>query len=255
MMTFCGVITASVRAEVPEIVVSPYLVATPIARAGSTVSVISRSRIERSSAGSVADLLRTVPGLAVIERGGAGGQTQVSLRGAEAQHTLVLIDGIRVNDPSSARDTFDFAVLSLTDIERIEILKGPQSALYGSDAVGGVINIITRRPRRGIQSSATVEGGSYGTRAAKASMSGGDDHFRLLFSGSYFASAGFSRVGDRGFRGAGRDREIRRHDPGRGQRARRNQSRLRPRRSSSSLRHRQVRHRRCGWIHLAKGFW
>ena len=197
MMTFCGVITASVRAEVPEIVVSPYLVATPIARAGSTVSVISRSRIERSSAGSVADLLRTVPGLAVIERGGAGGQTQVSLRGAEAQHTLVLIDGIRVNDPSSARDTFDFAVLSLTDIERIEILKGPQSALYGSDAVGGVINIITRRPRRGIQSSATVEGGSYGTRAAKASMSGGDDHFRMLFSGSYFASAGFSRVGDR----------------------------------------------------------
>ena len=189
--------SSTARAEVPEVVVSPYIVATPIARAGSTVSVIGRRQIEQSSAGTVADLLRTVPGLAVSVRGGAGGQTRVSLRGAEAQHTLVLIDGIRVNDPSSARDDFDFAVLSLTDIERIEILKGPQSALYGSDAIGGVINIITRRPTAGSRSSATIEAGAYGTRAGKASVSSGDDHFKLLFSGSYFASSGFSRVGDR----------------------------------------------------------
>ncbi len=183
--------------DVPVIVVSPYVVATPIARAGSTVSVIDRAAIERTSAGTVAELLRTVPGVTVTERGGAGGQAQVSLRGAEAQHTLVLIDGLRVNDPSSARADFDFAQFSLTDVERIEILRGPQSAVYGSDAMGGVINIITRRPATAARASATVEGGSYGTRRASASVGGGANGISALFSGTYFASNGFSRVGDR----------------------------------------------------------
>ncbi|MHA1554410.1 MAG: TonB-dependent receptor plug domain-containing protein [Alphaproteobacteria bacterium] len=185
------------RAEVPVIVVSPYIVATPIARAGSTVSVISREQLERSSAGTVAELLRHAPGVTVTERGGAGGQALVSLRGAEAGHTLVLIDGLRVNDPASARADFDFAQLSLTAVERIEILKGPQSALYGSDAIGGVINIITRRPTNAVRASATVEGGSYGTRRASGTLSGGRGDFRALLSGTYFASSGFSRVGDR----------------------------------------------------------
>jgi len=193
-----AVLSGSATADVPVIVVSPYLVSTPIARAGSTVSVVRREDIEKSSPGTVADVLRKVPGLTVEERGGAGGQTLVRLRGAEAQHTLVLIDGIRVNDPASARDTFDFALLSLGDVERIEVLRGPQSALYGSDAMGGVINIVTRRPGREGRKSVTAGGGSYGTRHISGSWSGSQgDGFRALLSGSYFASDGFSRVGDR----------------------------------------------------------
>ena len=190
-------VTPAVAGNLPEIVVSPYLVPTAIARAGSTVSVIGRDEIARSSAGTVADLLRSVPGVTVTENGGAGGQALVSLRGAETQHTLVLIDGIRVNDPASARDEFDFATLSLTAVERIEILRGPQSALYGSDAMGGVINIVTARPAMGIGGSATIEGGSYGTRRTTLSASGGSGPFSLSATGTYFANDGFSRVGDR----------------------------------------------------------
>src|SRR5690606_22450480 len=128
---------------------------------------------------------------------GPGGSTELRLRGAETGHTLVLIDGVRVNDFATARDDFDFALLSPNDIERIEVLRGPQSALYGSDAIGGVVNIITRKPAKGVSASAAVEGGSYGTHAERlsANMSAGD--FNLRFSGSYFASDGFSRRGDR----------------------------------------------------------
>ncbi len=154
--------------------------------------------IARLSAGTVAELLRAVPGLTVTESGGAGGQALVNLRGAEAGHTLVLIDGVRVNDPASARDEFDFAMLSVTDIERIEILRGPQSALYGSDAMGGVINIITRRADRRHQRLAHRRGRQLRhaphRRSRRAAAPG---RLSLIASGTYFANDGFSRVGDR----------------------------------------------------------
>jgi vitamin B12 transporter len=184
--------------DVPSIVVTPYFVPTSIARAGGTISVISREQIARSSAGTLVDVLRSAPGVTVTESGGAGGQALVYLRGAEPQHTLVLIDGIRVNDVSSARDEFDFASFAATDIERIEILRGPQSALYGSDAIGGVINIITRRPpSSGARYFATVEGGSYGTARTTLSAAQTSGAFSLSGSGTYFNTAGFSRVGNR----------------------------------------------------------
>ena len=183
-------------AEVPSIVVTPYLVPTSAARAGSTVSVITRDEIERSNAGSVAELLRSVPGLTVTESGGPGSTTSVMLRGAESQHTLVLIDGVRVNDPSGARDQFDFSTLSLDNVERIEVLRGPQSAVYGSDAMGGVINIITRKPK-GTHYSVTAEGGSYGTRDGKLSASTTGGPVTISGSGTWFKTDGFSRVGNR----------------------------------------------------------
>jgi vitamin B12 transporter len=194
-----GVMSAGLAraGSVPSIVVTPYYVPTSIEKAGSTVSVITADEIARSSAGTVADLLRSAPGVTVSESGGAGGQALVSLRGAEAGHTLVLIDGVRANDPASARDQFDFATLSVTDIARIEILRGPQTALYGSDAMGGVINIITKRPTGQAAVSLTAEGGSYGTRRTTVSASGGAGPVSLTASGTYFANSGFSRVGDR----------------------------------------------------------
>ena len=188
--------TPAAAIEIPEIVVTPNLVPTDIGRSGSTVSVITADDIARAPTQSVPDLLRTVPGLIVTEIGGPGGQATVSIRGTEAQHTLVLIDGVRVNDPSSARDEFDFSILSLAAIERIEVLRGPQSALYGSDAIGGVINIITKKPDGGTKMSVESYGGSYGTRAGSFSAATGGGGFNIMTSGTYFATDGFSRVGD-----------------------------------------------------------
>ena len=113
-----------------------------IAKTGSSITLITRDQIERRQAVYVADLLRDVPGLAVSRAGGPGSQTQVRVRGAEANHVLVLIDGVRANDPAQG-DEFRFEYLTTSGIERIEVIRGPQSALWGSEAVAGVINIIT----------------------------------------------------------------------------------------------------------------
>jgi vitamin B12 transporter len=181
---------------IPAIVVTPDYIPTAIGRVGSTVSVITQAQIARSSAVSLADVLRSVPGVTVIESGGPGATTDVRLRGAETGHTVVLIDGVRVNESARPNKEFDLSMISPDMIERIEILRGPQSAIYGSDAMGGVINIITKRPADGRHFSATVEGGSYGTLSERlsGSMSGGDWH--ILMSGEHLASTGFSRVGD-----------------------------------------------------------
>ncbi len=189
--------TAPAFAEIPSIVVTPYYLPIAIGQSGSAVSVISHDQIEQASATSVAGLLRTVPGVAVSESGGPGGLAEVHLRGGNSGHTLVLIDGVRVNDPSTANEEFDFSSISLDDVERIEILRGPQSSIYGSDAMGGVINIITRKPRGAPRASLTVEGGSYGTHVERLSGGFAKDDFSMLLSGEHVATSGFSRVGNR----------------------------------------------------------
>jgi vitamin B12 transporter len=188
---------AGAQEQLDDIVVTAYRGPTDIAKSGSAITVIPGDKINNASPGSLVDVLREVPGLTVTQSGGPGGTTEVSIRGAEAGHTLVLIDGVRVNDPASARNIFDFAVFSPTDIERIEILRGPQSALYGSDAMGGVINIITRKRTGKLSASVGVEGGSYGTVAGNGVVGGSVGPLSLSVSGTAFSSDGFSRVGDR----------------------------------------------------------
>ncbi|QFU15506.1 TonB-dependent receptor plug domain-containing protein [Microvirga thermotolerans] len=181
---------------VPDIVVTATRSPQAISRAGSAISVISGEDIAKESPKSVAEVLRRVPGVSVSETGGPGGTTSVRIRGAEARHTLVLIDGVRVNDPSAGAGEFDFANLEAVDIERIEVLRGPQSALYGSDALGGVINIITRKGTRP-RASIGAEGGSYGTKAGRAAVSGSSGPVNYAFSATGFDTAGFSRYGYR----------------------------------------------------------
>jgi vitamin B12 transporter len=192
-----GANAAGAQEQLDDIVVTAYRGPTDIAKSGSAITVIPGDKINNASPGSLVDVLREVPGLTVTQSGGPGGTTEVGIRGAEAGHTLVLIDGVRVNDPASARNIFDFAVFSPTDIERIEILRGPQSALYGSDAMGGVINIITRKRTGMLTASVGVEGGSYGTVAGNAVAGGSVGPLSLSVSGTAFSSDGFSRVGDR----------------------------------------------------------
>jgi vitamin B12 transporter len=165
----------------------------PVSRTamGSAVSVITRKEIEERQFPFVADLLREIPGVAVNRSGPVGGVTQVRIRGAEGNHTLVFIDGIEANDPANNSE-FNFANLMSYDVERIEVLRGPQSALYGSEAIGGVINIITREGKPGLGGELEGEGGSFGTARAAGSFSAGGENYRLFADGSYFRDRGIN---------------------------------------------------------------
>lgn len=145
--------------DLPEVVVTatrlPAIVAdTPGAR------VIDRSVIDQRGAVFAADILSDVPGLSVVRSGAFGGVAQVRMRGASPGKTLVLIDGVPVNDPGEVNGAFDFSGLELADIERVEVLSGPQSSLWGSDAIGGVI-AFTTRDLDGL--AADLEAGAFGT--------------------------------------------------------------------------------------------
>ena len=178
-----------------EIVVTPFRTESSIGQVGSAVTVIRREEIEKWGAQTLADVLRAAPGVSVTQNGGPAGLATLRLRGAEARHSMVMIDGVRIGDPSSTGGEFDFSALAANDIERIEILRGPQSALYGSEAMGGVVNIITRKGKRDAKASVSVEGGSYGTRAATGSVSGGTATTDYALSLSGFTTDGFSNYG------------------------------------------------------------
>lgn len=176
-------------------VVTPGRTVQSLGAVATATTVIGPAEIERARGGgaSVEDVLRGSPGLNVQRSGGIGGTTDVRIRGADSDQTLVMIDGVRLNDPASAQSEFDFSVLSLSNVERIEILRGPQSGVYGGDAIGGVINIITRTGEGPPSSFVEAEGGSFGTLSQKAGSSGSLDRFSYAIGLSNFTTDGFSR--------------------------------------------------------------
>ena len=164
---------------------------------GASVSVIDEEAIRARQSIAVADLLRDLPGVNVVQSGGLGSQTSVRFRGAEADQTLVLIDGIRVNDPSAPDGSFDFGTLLSGNIERIEVLRGANSVAFGSQALGGVVNITTARPTDRLNVFAS---GEYGARDTLRLASHATDSFGplgLAVGGSYAETDGFSAF-DRG---------------------------------------------------------
>lgn len=168
----------------------------PIETVGSAVTVITADQIEALQIRQVDDALRLVPGLAVSRTGSVGGLSQIRIRGSEGNQTLVRIDGIEVSDPSGGSD-FDFGHLLAYEIERIEVLRGPQSALYGSDAVGGVIDITTKRGDGPLSGSLRTEAGSFDTREAVGTVSYGDRSFDALVSAQSFRTDGISSADER----------------------------------------------------------
>ena len=181
--------------QIPDsITISANRNATPLSQIASTVTIISEKEIEASQAVMVSDLLRSVPGLDVVQTGGMGRQTSVFLRGANSNHTLVIIDGVEMNSPSSPTTSFDFAHLNIDNIERIEILRGSQSVLYGSEAIGGVINVFTKRGFGKLQAELKSEIGSYNTFSESAQISGNSNKIDYSIYLSRKDSDGFSAV-------------------------------------------------------------
>ncbi|HLF31491.1 MAG TPA: TonB-dependent receptor [Xanthomonadales bacterium] len=183
--------------ELDDLVVTAGLEPISTRDVASSVTIITRAEIERSQAKYLSELLRHVPGFSVSQSGGTGTQTQVRVRGAEANQLLVLIDGIRANDPAS-NDEFQFEYALTANIERIEIIRGPQSATWGTDALAGVINIIRRKDVRGSYASATAEYGSFGSLDLGVDAGTSGERYQLTGGLTWLDSSGsnISRSGD-----------------------------------------------------------
>jgi len=188
-----ALLTQPVRAQdnavvLPPIVVSATTVPTPASELGSSVTVVTGDDLQREQLRTVPDALKKVPGLDIVQTGGPGGQTSVFMRGTNANHVKVLIDGIDVGNPSITNGAFDFGHLLTSDIEKIEVLRGPQSGLYGSDAIGGVIAITTKKGEGPPRVTATAEAGSFGTFNQTASLRGSQANFSYAFNVAHFRS-------------------------------------------------------------------
>jgi vitamin B12 transporter len=164
-------------AGLQTVVVTATRIPTPQAQIASSISIVTAADIAARQIRTLPDLLEDVPGLNVVRSGGPGGQTSVFMRGTNSNHTKVLIDGIDVSDPSSPNASFDFGQLLTADIEKVEVLRGPQSGLYGSDAIGGVINVITKSGSGAPRANASIEAGSFDTFNQVAALSGSLDQF------------------------------------------------------------------------------
>jgi vitamin B12 transporter len=154
----------------------------------NSVTVIDRREIELRGQPFVADLLRTVPGVDVVQAGGPGGVTSVFIRGNDSSHTLVLLDGIPINDASNTARFYDFASMTTDNVERIEVLRGPQSVMYGSDAIGGVISIVTKKGTGPLHGAAAGEWGSYETSLYRGELNGATTYVDYALAGSRTAT-------------------------------------------------------------------
>ncbi len=146
----------------------------------SSVAVVTRAQIEARKSFDIVDAIRLLPGISVAQSGTFGKSASIFLRGTNSNHTLVLVDGVRANSPQDGR--FDIGQIPIENVEQIEIVRGPASALYGSDAIGGVINIITRRGQGPLRTGGELEYGSFNTQKQVVTVSGASDKNRISFS-------------------------------------------------------------------------
>ncbi len=178
--------------QVGEVVATATRTETPVAQVASSVTVVTSEEIERRQLRLVTEVLRTVPGVDVRQNGGPGTTTSIFMRGGDSDHVLVLLDGVELNDPSSPNRAAILNDLTTEDIERIEVVRGPQSVLYGGDAMSGVIQIFTKRGGDKLKLTGSGEGGSYSTARGVVSASGDAKDVNFAASGSYWSTDGFS---------------------------------------------------------------
>jgi len=177
-----------------DVVITPSRFEKPASEVARTMEVKDKKEIKDEGQKTVSDVLANSPGVFVTRTGGYGGETGIYLRGAKTEQLLIMVDGIEVNDPMAMGRSTQAEILTLPGVERVEVLAGPASALYGSDAEAGVINIITTRPKLGQGASLSFEGGSYETYQETADLYIGHPKYFADFTIGNFSTRGISTV-------------------------------------------------------------
>ena len=177
-----------------DIVVTASGFEQPRSETGQAIEIVGRDRLDQLQSPTIADALQTVPGVSVATRGGLGGQTSAFIRGGSSAQTLVLIDGVRINDLTSPNGAFDFGALMTGNIGRVEILRGPNSVIWGSQAIGGVVNIQSIAPVDGFEGRLGAEFGGYDTKRLNANIAGTKGVFEGSVGGAFVKSAGISAL-------------------------------------------------------------
>lgn len=180
-----------------DVVISATKTESNLLELANSISVIDSQKIDNSSSTNVFDLIKNETGISFTRQGGAGTLSNLYIRGANSGHTLVLIDGVEMNLTSDPSGVYDFSTLPLDNIERIEIVRGPQSTLYGSDALAGLINIITNKGQGKPKFSLLTEAGSYSTYKAQLGISGSIEKFNYAMSFNRAGSDGFSAASEK----------------------------------------------------------
>ena len=166
----------------------------PADRTPSSVTVVTGEALRSQGITTVTDALRTVPGLSIVQTGSYGGASSLFIRGGESKYTKVLVDGVPINDAGGA---FDLSTLSTDNLDRIEIVRGPASVLYGSDAVAGVVQLFTRRGAGVAHGQVAARGGGFGSRDVDAGVHGGDARLSYSVAAAHHASDGFQPFNSR----------------------------------------------------------
>ncbi len=184
--------SAETAQKLTPVVVTATRIAQPISQIGTTVSVVDSEQIQSQQIQSVATVLRQVPGVEVTQSGGQGTLSDISIRGSTAAETLIMVDGVPVN--TGATGGFDLANMTTPDLDRIEVLRGAGGALYGSSAIGGVVNLITQEGEGAPQESLYSEGGSFSTQRQVFTLSGAEDRFHYSGGLTYVSTGGYQSV-------------------------------------------------------------
>jgi outer membrane receptor protein involved in Fe transport len=179
--------------DLGEITLFANRVETPVDATGAAVIVVTEDELRAAGDILLSAFLARLPGVTVTQDGPIGSQASIRIRGADAAYVAVIVDGIRVTDPSAPQVRFDFGSLRASDVARIEVVKGSQSALYGGSAAGGVVVVTTRRAREpGFRQQVTLEAGSRETAGLTHALTQKGARHELAFTASHFGTAGFS---------------------------------------------------------------
>ena len=179
---------AADTARIAPVVVTATRSPLPAERTPASVTVVTGERLRREGITTLADALRTVPGLSVVQTGSFGGAVSLFIRGGESKYAKILVDGVPINDAGGAAD---LSTLSTDNLDRIEVVRGPASVLYGSDAMAGVVQLFTRRGAGAVSGDVSVRAGGFGSRDVETSARGGSDRLSYSLGASRRATDGF----------------------------------------------------------------